>query len=397
MKQFLIIIPFALPWDWAADYERITACILSEQHTVISFLLGEGISLRKYVSRKREKILQKDKNLYIFRPIYILPFQRFSHISKINFFLASIQLQLLIYYLRTFHHIKYRCTILWTFSLQFSLIPQWFPKKWYKIYDCVDAFISNNETLNAVWRYQEDKILQGVNIVFTNSKTLYQRLKGKHVSIHQVAAGFDLDTFSKKRLASTPKDILAIPKPRIGFIGNISERMDIQYLEKLTKLLPDYSFVFIGPKDQTYRELLSSSPAFSIERLSKRKNVYLLDSKPRAQLPSYISNFQIGIIPYNTSHAFNRFSLPVKTHEYFYMGIPVIATGIPELIRLQPHIYICPTAESASKQARKITQRGWNNTYAKQQKKLAISQSWRNKINQMLEHITSDTIVGRYE
>ena len=55
---------------------------------------------------------------------------------------------------------------------------------------------------------------------------------------------------TSRRLAlntQEPADQAAIPHPRIGFCGVIDERMDIELLDGIAKLRPDYQFVMIGP------------------------------------------------------------------------------------------------------------------------------------------------------
>jgi len=107
-QKSLIIIPFGSPWDWTcdfekqtaiqlakrgwpADYERKTTENLSSNNVTVAYLAGEGISLVKIFSRFK-LLLQRRHNLYIFRPLYIFPFQRFSIIKKINNIIASFQL-----------------------------------------------------------------------------------------------------------------------------------------------------------------------------------------------------------------------------------------------------------------------------------------------------------------
>lgn len=395
MKRHLFVIPFALPFTWGADYERITATILAERHTVICFLVGEGYSLRTYLTRHtRGPLLTRKKSLYIFKPLYIFPFQRVPAVAMINFFLASLQLRLIAKYLSRKYKIRERI-ILWIFSLQTAIIPQWFPKQWLKLYDCLDAFTSDVPSLKKIWENRERLILRGVGVVFTNTTTLFERLKLLHACVFRTPAGFDLDTYQKGSAVRTiPHDIIGIPAPRIGFIGNISERIDVRLMDKVIQLLPKYSFVFIGPLDTDYRNQIADAETPPVLSLSRHPNVYLLGNKPRRKLPAYIRSFTAAITPYNISHIFNRYSFPVKTHEYFFVGVPVIATPIPELLRFTPLVKTAQTAEAFAAAVRETVRTPWPDIYRKRQKRLAVGNSWRAKIAYMLKTVDTITNAG---
>lgn len=391
----LIVLPFALPFAWGADYERITATILSEDNVVLCFLVGEGYTFRSLLQEhKYGFLLTHNHSLYIFRPLYVFPFQRIRFIAEINFFFAAMQTRAVCVYLRQKYRIRQR-TVLWMFSLQTAVIPQWFSKRWIKVYDCLDAFISEVPSLRRLWQRREQLILRGSRYVFTNTTTLFHRLKHLHPSVYHTPAGFDLDTYRMGNgIRRVPRDIISIPGPRIGFIGNISERIDVTLMQKVIQLLPHYAFIFIGPIDNDYRHQIANTKTPSIHTLTNLPNVFMLGNKPRKLLPSYMRTFSAGITPYNVRHIFNHFSFPVKTHEYFYMGVPVVATPIPELKRLVPLIKIAATPKAFAAAIRECVRATWPRSYRQKQRTLAVSNSWRAKIAYMMSVINHDRIAG---
>jgi GT2 family glycosyltransferase len=67
------------------------------------------------------------------------------------------------------------------------------------------------------------------------------------------------------------------------------------------------------------------------EKLRKYPNIIFLGEVPYSQLPGYLSNWGVAIIPF----VVNKLTLatnPVKMYEYSAAGIPTVATALPEII-----------------------------------------------------------------
>jgi len=75
----------------------------------------------------------------------------------------------------------------------------------------------------------------------------------------------------------------------------------------------------------------------------------------------------------------------MKIFEYFYPGKPVVSTPILELKRLQPYVKIAKNAEEFKEEIKKILKEGWPKEYQQKQKKMAIANSWENKIEKISE------------
>src|SRR5262249_8976758 len=59
-------------------------------------------------------------------------------------------------------------------------------------------------------------------------------------------------------------------------------------------------------------------------------NVRWVGRKPYAELPAYCKAFDVGIIPFRTNEL-TRHVNPIKLREYLSAGLPVVASGLPEL------------------------------------------------------------------
>ncbi|MCU1428493.1 MAG: hypothetical protein JWL83_2493 [Actinomycetia bacterium] len=130
--------------------------------------------------------------------------------------------------------------------------------------------------------------------------------------------GVDPAAFEEVDAAPLPSDV-TLPRPIVGFVGHMSNRVDLSILRAIAA--SGRSLLIVGPRQST----------FSVERIADllaRPNVQWVGVKPYDDLPSYLRVIDVGIVPYDDS-AFNRASFPLKTLEYLAAGRPVVATGLP--------------------------------------------------------------------
>ncbi len=372
----LIVIPFALPWDWSADYEKQTVLELSKSNSVIVYLPNEGKTLRQYVRHPSALIRTLHTNVYAYTPVYLFPFQRFSGVRRVNFCIASLWLQIIIRLSSTW---KGYDKVLWIFSLQTAVFPDHFSSDYLKVYDAVDAFTSEDPHLKQTWNAYEKKHVSKSDITFANQQTLCDRLRKLTSRVYKVPIGFSKKLISHVK-TKEPSDVQGIPHPKIMFVGNINNRIDFPFLISLIKETPQYSYVFVGGMDPYFTVPLSRFKQ-NIETLASQPNVYFLGPKPKTDIASYIRAADIGLIPYDAGQEFNRACFPMKTLEFFAMGIPVISTNIHELKRLSPYVTISDSPDGAKKDLRRILSSPWPDRYKRKEYALAIQHTWEKKVS----------------
>lgn len=156
-------------------------------------------------------------------------------------------------------------------------------------------------------------INQKADLIFTVSNDL-QKLYDNQQKVHWIANGVDLKHFQQKYLIIN-RDIGEIRKPIIGYVGTIQDRVDIDLIEYLAIHNPGMSFVLIGPVWYPVIE----------ERLKKQPNIYFLGRKPYQEVPMYIQQFDVGIIPHKVDQ-FVKSTNPMKIYEYLACQKPVVST-----------------------------------------------------------------------
>ncbi len=106
----------------------------------------------------------------------------------------------------------------------------------------------------------------------------------------------------------------------IGYYGAVSHWFAWEKVCYLAEVFPDCDVVIVGEVTE-YRD-----------KLEKYSNVKLLGEKPYKELPKYLADFDVCLIPFDTSTDLIKATNPVKFYEYLSAGKKVVATEIPELM-----------------------------------------------------------------
>ncbi len=189
------------------------------------------------------------------------------------------------------------------------------------VYDCMDelsAFKNAPEEL----KLREVELVSIADLVFTGGRCLYEAKVSRHSSVHCFPSSIDAAHFGKAlTITEDPADQKDIGRPRIGFFGVIDERTDIDLLEKMAALRPDWNFIMIGPVVK-----------IDADDLPKLANIHYLGGKHYDELPAYIAGWDAAMMPFAMNES-TRFISPTKTPEYLAAGAPVVSTAIRDVVR----------------------------------------------------------------
>ena len=189
------------------------------------------------------------------------------------------------------------------------------------VYDCMDE-LSAFKNAPAQLREREAELFRRADLVFTGGRSLYEAKREQHDSVYCFPSSIDVKHFRRALEATTDReDQQNIKRPRIGFVGVIDERMDIELLGKAAELRPDWQFVMIGPVVK-----------ISEEDLPKGENIHYLGGKNYDELPEYIAGWDVAMMPFAINES-TRFISPTKTPEYLAAGRPVVSTPIRDVVR----------------------------------------------------------------
>jgi UDP-galactopyranose mutase len=173
----------------------------------------------------------------------------------------------------------------------------------------------------------EQELIDRADVVFTGGSSLYEAKKDRHVNVHCFPSSVDRAHFAKARARSfDPADQEDLPRPRLGFYGVIDERFDVELLDRVAAMRPNWSFVMVGPVVK-----------IAEEDLPRRSNIHYLGGKTYEQLPAYLSGWDVALMPFAMNES-TQFISPTKTPEYLAGGKPVVTTPIRDVVRHYGHL-----------------------------------------------------------
>jgi UDP-galactopyranose mutase len=194
------------------------------------------------------------------------------------------------------------------------------------VYDCMDE-LSNFLFAPKKMQTLEAELLGIADVVFTGGHSLFEAKRGSHENMHPFPSSVDQDHFASARgPLRDPPDQSRLPRPRLGYYGVVDERIDLDLVAAVADARPDWTVVIVGPVVKIDQALLP-----------RRSNIVYLGAKKYADLPAYLSGWDVAIMPFAINEA-TRFISPTKTPEYLAGGRPVVSTNITDVRRQYGHL-----------------------------------------------------------
>ena len=147
--------------------------------------------------------------------------------------------------------------------------------------------------------------------------------------IHHVPHGAPTPFLAGKPLtrpAEAPSELAHLPRPYLGYVGSLEDRVDWQLLDKLSTEFPEASIVVVG----RVRDAVAEPWWDACSRFLSRTNVHAVGWRPQDEIARYYQAFDVCLIPYRVDHPFNRACNPTKIMDAMGSGRPIVATALPE-------------------------------------------------------------------
>ena len=208
-----------------------------------------------------------------------------------------------------------------------------------KVYEVVDDYVALMTSPGGAraMAIAHARTIRESDLVVTTSTTLHQQVVSMHADAVESSNGVEFEEFSRQPAPRASGALESIPRPRIGLVGNLNDRIDWQLIDQLCQERPDWQLVFVGP---VYGAQAATTDALAT--LSARRNFHLLPAVPRDELAGTIAALDVCLIPYRLTRA-TRAINPLKLYQYLAAGKPVVASPLPQLARFADVVTSCRT------------------------------------------------------
>jgi len=176
----------------------------------------------------------------------------------------------------------------------------------------------NSEEGRAILHGQYEDILRIADRVFTNCEGNRQRFAWARADIHVIPNGAETHAVSEE--AATPEPLRSLPRPIVGYMGNLRERIDWELLRTMSDQRPSWSLVLAGPVED------SRVPEWA----KARRNLTLPGPVPYSESRSWIGAFNVAIMPHLRSPMTDSMN-PLKLYNYLTTGVPVVTTPVENI------------------------------------------------------------------
>ena len=198
------------------------------------------------------------------------------------------------------------------------------------------ADMAANRRVSRLLRRLDAELTRRADVVFATSRAQWERRRLINPRSYFVPNAVDFDMFARAVTEELPipADIAALPRPILGFVGWLTQHIDVALLRRIADAYPHGSVVLVGPGQL--------APGAELDELRTRRNVVFLGRKGHGEVPAYLRLFDVALMPYApVGHVLSAY--PAKLHEYLAAGRPVVATALPEL---RPFSAVVRLAES---------------------------------------------------
>jgi glycosyltransferase involved in cell wall biosynthesis len=179
-------------------------------------------------------------------------------------------------------------------------------------YDANEDAATSPEAIRKVDRWLKERAA----LVMYSGRKLFEEATEPNRYFLEQAVDFEHFAGEAPQAAS---DVSAIPRPVLGYFGWMDFVMDGDLVAEVSRRRPDWHWLFIGTR----------SNHFQVEA----PNVHFVGPKPYTDLPKYLKQIDVCVLPWRVSNAFTSYGSAIKVKEYLATGKPVVIAPLYEYIR----------------------------------------------------------------
>lgn len=171
-----------------------------------------------------------------------------------------------------------------------------------------------------------------------------------------------------------PRNYSAHRRLRVGYLGTIDDRVDVELIRALASADPSIDFVVAGRVNETRRgEIDRASKTFS--------NLIILGPLDEQAGEAFLDELDIGFVPFKQGPMGDAINA-TKYYHYAAHGLPIVASNTREARELAPFVTVASGVEESLDKLRNIAR---GPAVAKRQREFAAANTWAHRA----EHLDS--------
>lgn len=261
----------------------------------------------------------------------------------------------------------------------------------YHVYDMYDHTPGWNSTLDR----DERELLQRSDLVIASSEQMAEGLREKVArEVRVLPNGADIESFDRALACKMlPKDLNAISKPRLGWVGSLHPQVDYGLIAELARRRSDWNFILVG-QVISFDDERAKAERTDCETLP---NVHFLGGKEIDEIPDYVANMDINLMCYRLSdQMWIKAGYPLKLHEYLAVGHPVVSADVPSVRPFANVVRIAHDTEGWLAAIEDALDRGGVGT-SEQRRLIASENSWDIRVAKLESWLTELVSTVKFE
>jgi len=270
--------------------------------------------------------------------------------------------------------------ILWLLSPdQGDMIGQWHEKL--VVYHVVDDYTAYEVGVagaqRLAWlRRLDESMTRRADLVLCTDEALCRRKEALNPHCAFVPNGVAWQAFQRALAEPLPPIFADLPRPIIGYVGVINDKIDLALLRRVAAAFPHGTLLLVGPV-----ALRAHAGQWSD---LQRPNVRVLGQQPATMVPHFMKGCDVALMPYRLN-AWTESINPLKMYEYLACGLPVVSTPIPAAQTFASALYVAPADSFVTA----IRQALAEDTPAKhaRRRELVRPHSWDNRVEEISRYL----------
>jgi len=171
----------------------------------------------------------------------------------------------------------------------------------------------------------ENRLIDKADFVFVTAEKLAEKAARRGKTPYLLNNGALFEHFAQK-ISEVPLELRETKRKKVVYVGAMKYWLDVKLIKRIA-LETDADIFLVGKPETDLTEIRSLS------------NVHVLGAKSFEDVPDYLKNCDVAIIPFVKSALTDSVN-PIKLYEYCSAGIAVVCTDMEEVRNLNAPIHI---------------------------------------------------------